>query len=609
MAVVRCDFYPDSAYRINYAFRGQMPGDPADGLNVSAEQEDAIAAFKAVREIHNNRKSGAQVFEIWQSWHPDESKKLSRQEVNQMGRELAESMFKEGHQVLIVTHSSEKHLHNHILVNPVNYVTGKRLNDKLELIPKLREMNDQICLKRGLSIPNKAAKERRERTPEKVKQMERFRGHSYVLDMIEKGNFAAKYATNFDEYQSILGNFGIDLRVGKTLSYHYPDKGKPKRDRYMPKELRRSELENKFKENTEAFRKYPELRSQFSSEAARLRNSHGESLKKVADPKLLQEVRSHERALKTENGLKNPAEKELKSSLLPLDEIRKASQSSIIEYCKRNNIYLIANQKGQTVLKGREYVRISENEWTNGKNKTQGTLIEFASAYHHCTFIQAIAKINNNPRLLLLEQYFGEKERKYYSFHVPKERQMDRKNSLERVGRFLRGFGVRPEYGRSLLDKEKLQVSNEGHLRFLPMGEPTGAVDFIERPDGKWTRSKQGAITSPFLSVKGTEKRSLVFLDPFSAMKRHGQDLFSTRNRPTGILVLLEPNQREVDIFVAQNPKLKELVFVHSASKENHKGELDFFNVLKARYASFGISMQITTPERAFTRGGPELSL
>lgn len=609
MATVRCDFYSDSAARINYAYKKQLPGDPSDGVNVMARREIAIAAFKATREVHKNRRSKAEVFEIWQSWHPDESKKLTRAQVNGMGKELAEAMFKDGHQVLIITHSNEPHLHNHILVNPVNYKTGKRLNDKLDLIPKLRQINDEICQRHGLSIPNREAKERSERTPEKVKQMQRFRGHSYILDTIEKGKFAAKYATNFDEYQTILGELGIGLRVGKkTLSYSYEGKGKAKRDRYMPSELRRGELEKTFQANAELFAKQPELRAQMAEGMKGIRKSRGESLKNVAEPPLLQAVRSHERALRNEKGLSHASDNALKNSILPIEEIRRAREGSIFEYCKKHKIGLATNEKGQTVLKGREYVTLTENEWINGKNKTRGSLIEFAAAYHRCSFVQAISRINGNPHLLLLEQHFGEQPRSYFSFYVPREQRMDRPAALGKIGNLLQSFGAKKEYGRSLFDKERALVTKEGKIRFLPMGEPSGALEFSEGTDGGWDKKKQGTINSPFLSVKGNGKRGFVFLDPFSAMKRHGQDLFSTRNRSTGILVLLEPDEKHVDVFVAGDRSLKELVFIHSGSKRSHQAELDFFNNLKSRYARFGISAEITTHDKALVRGGPEMS-
>ena len=438
--------------------------------------------------------------------------------------------------------------------------------------------------------------------------MQRFRGHSYILDTIEKSKFAAKYATNFPEYQAILGELGIGLRVGKTLSYSYPGKGKPKRDRYMPPELRRKNLEKTFQANAELFAKQPELRAQMAQGIDALRKSRGESLKSPIEAPLLQQVRSHDRALRNEKGVHYPADEELKNSLLPIEEIRRARAGNIIEYCKRNKIALVTNAKGQLVLKGREYVSVTESGWTNGKNRTQGSLIEFAAAYHRSSFVQAIAKINNNPHLLLLEEHFGEQPRNYFSFYVPRERRMERGPAVEKIGRLLQSFGSKKDYGKSLFDKEKAQVGKEGMIRLLPMGEPSGAIEFSENADGTWNRKKQGNIRSPFLSVQGTGKKSFVFLEPFSAMKRHGQDLFSMRSRTNGILVLLEPEKTQVDIFVARDRNLKELVFVHSGSKESHKAELDFFNTLKARYASFDIKVEITTHEKALFREGPELS-
>ncbi len=89
-----------------------------------------------------------------------------------------------------------------------------------------------------------------------------------------------------------------------------------------------------------------------------------------------------------------PFEKELTNSIVPLDEIRKARMGSIVEYCKRNKLGMSTNAQGRTVLSGRPFVEIQDNEWINTKNKTRGTLIEFVAAHQDKSFLQAIAHIN-----------------------------------------------------------------------------------------------------------------------------------------------------------------------------------------------------------------------
>lgn len=212
MAIVKIHPRPKVERRIRYVFAQQIPGDPADGEKCVPGPESVIAEFKAVRDAFPDRRGTHEAYEIYQSWGPEESQQLTPKDVNKMGRELVEEYFK-GHQFIVVTHTNRPHLHNHIIVNAIDMETGKSILNKKHHLYRLREINDKICLARGLSIPNQAAKERSMRMPEHVHRMRRFLGHSFVLDMMEKADFARKYATSYDQYRAILLEFGIGVQV------------------------------------------------------------------------------------------------------------------------------------------------------------------------------------------------------------------------------------------------------------------------------------------------------------------------------------------------------------------------------------------------------------
>ena len=142
---------------------------------------------------------------------------------------------------------------------------------------------------------------------------------------------------------------------------------------------------------------------------------------------------------------------ELSQSLVPISEIRRAREHKIPEYCKRNNIALTTNDKGETVLKGRGYVAISDNEWINHRNKTRGTVIEFVAAHHRITLLGAVAKLNNNPRLLLLEEASGKLERGFVSFYIPKQDSMKPFEAGQRLSSLLKSRDCKSEVASSLL--------------------------------------------------------------------------------------------------------------------------------------------------------------
>ncbi len=76
-----------------------------------------------------------------------------------IGQELCQQLFRNEYQYVIATHIDHLHTHNHIVVNNVNYYTGRSFETEYNQgkIPdrawsKLREVSDEICRKHHLSV-------------------------------------------------------------------------------------------------------------------------------------------------------------------------------------------------------------------------------------------------------------------------------------------------------------------------------------------------------------------------------------------------------------------------------------------------------------------------
>jgi hypothetical protein len=304
----------------------------------------------------------------------------------------------------------------------------------------------------------------------------------------------------------------------------------------------------------------------------------------------------------------HPSEIDLSGSHIPIEEIRQARNTSILAYCKESRIALMKNEKGETVLKGRSFIVIGEYSWTNSKNRTQGSLIEFVAAHKNVSFVEAIAQINKNPRIRLLEQHFGKPKQIYQSFYVPKAEAVEMSEALDRLGKFLKAMGSNPGTARTLLRKDQAQVLKNGAIRLFPQEDKTGALEFTEQKNGTWTRKRQGTIEKAFVATRGNGRRAVVFTDPLTLIAKQGHETFAERNREDGILGLMEPSHGPVDRFIAQNPHVKELLIVPAAKKLSQV-ELDLFENLKSRYRGFGIEVQEISFTKALTREGPERSL
>ena len=76
-----------------------------------------------------------------------------------IGQELCKALFNDEYQYVLAVHVDHSHVHNHIVLNNVNFYTGKTFETEFNQgkIPerawsKLRAISDDLCKKHGLSI-------------------------------------------------------------------------------------------------------------------------------------------------------------------------------------------------------------------------------------------------------------------------------------------------------------------------------------------------------------------------------------------------------------------------------------------------------------------------
>jgi hypothetical protein len=425
MAYVSIRWGKSASHHLNYALKERAPDDAVHAHDCSVE--NAAQDFEAVRAEHN-KEGGNQVLHVVQSFSPNDSRKYDAEEFNRLGCSFVESNFP-GHQFVIKTHTDTGKTHNHIIVNTVNSETGKKIENKRALIFRLQDSSDKFCKEYGLSVINREAKERQARLPYKVQQMVRAGKQSYIFDISQKADVARSIATNFDEYRDIMHGFGIRTVIEeKNISYFYPGKERGKRGSKLGRAYGKEGLSEKFQANEKKFAGYPELKERFYNQCAQIQKHGMPPVPECAshfvklwngEYTTWNHAASYTKVSRRDSQEKFQSDAKLKSAFVPAEEIKRARAQSIFDYCERNKIQLTKNDKGETVLKGKEFVTVSDLEFTNTKNGTKGSLIDLVAAHKGVSLVQAVARINGNERLLLLERHLGEVPLKYRSFHVP----------------------------------------------------------------------------------------------------------------------------------------------------------------------------------------------
>jgi len=128
-----------------------------------------------------------------QSFSADDD--LTPQEVNDIRLELAQKEFPD-FEVVVATHMDTGHLHNHLVVNSVSYIGGRKLHQNAVDLQQHRKANDEICAAHGLSVLEAPQRHSRKKQMRPSEYRAGMRGDSWKLELIPAINEALEYAAD-----------------------------------------------------------------------------------------------------------------------------------------------------------------------------------------------------------------------------------------------------------------------------------------------------------------------------------------------------------------------------------------------------------------------------
>ncbi len=116
------------------------------GINCSNNYKQAFKEFLETKKFFD-KEGGRQYRHYIQSFAPGE---IEKDKVLSLGIQWAEKVFK-GYEVFIVTHTDKEHLHNHIIINSVNYIDGKKFQERKNEFKEKMLINDEVCFENGIN--------------------------------------------------------------------------------------------------------------------------------------------------------------------------------------------------------------------------------------------------------------------------------------------------------------------------------------------------------------------------------------------------------------------------------------------------------------------------
>lgn len=214
---------------------------------VNCDSQYAKSQFQATRELWG-KADGVQAHHIIQSFKPGE---VTPGLANQIGKDLAKEIGK-GHEALVYTHADKNHIHNHIVINSVSYEDGKKLHlHGNKAIDKVRQMSDQLCKERDLSIVKEPSAKVRYTMAEK--------------SLIEKGKVSWKdelrqaidyektHSKNYEDFKkNLTEKYGIEVNdTRKHITYKHPDHQRVVRGNKLGLDYERGTIEHGFSRQIE----------------------------------------------------------------------------------------------------------------------------------------------------------------------------------------------------------------------------------------------------------------------------------------------------------------------------------------------------------------------
>lgn len=204
----------DLAKKIDYALNSEKTSSEQFLYESVINLPDVKTAYERMQATkkHFGKTGGVLGYHIIQSFKPGE---ITADRCHELGRKLASEMFGAGFEIVIGTHLNKKHLHNHIVLNSVSFIDGKKLRFNKQSYRELQEISDQLCRKYGLSVIESKAhgKSYKEWLNEKE-------GKPTVRGRIRKDiDLAIKEAFNYGTFIANLEKRGYLIKDIQSRSY------------------------------------------------------------------------------------------------------------------------------------------------------------------------------------------------------------------------------------------------------------------------------------------------------------------------------------------------------------------------------------------------------
>ena len=522
MGYVKILFQKDIHQKINYVLNESKCAVVIDYI---CFHETAAKSWLRTQEYHHKRNSN-EVIMVVQSWNEEDSKKLTPQMANELGNQLGERYFKD-HQFFVATHTDTKHLHNHIMVNPVSFVEGNRIANKKKHLYNLAEINNQISKENNLTYSQDITETiKNGKFSYSSRLIQHHRKASFIMEIKDKVAFSSRYASSFDEFKNILREFNIQTKVKDDQVYF---KTTEQKNYKSGKKLGKNDI--------------------YTLDAIN---------KKVSSNKIKLE------------GIKQD---------LIIDSIRSAKSKDLISYANAKGIDLSIDEKsGASYITSKKHIYVSKDTFFNVKNKTSGNIIDFVKNAEGVSYIAAIKKLSSASGIGEVVNRLGKYDAVYNSFTFQTQKQLSGKDDTYRPQKQSYEEKNRPialSYNETIQNISKSIFTNPNLRKLQRFARKVERADkyvklvsdhsddvynIYKLGEGAVTKKGFGVSVAPFYSnINGSTLN--VYFDPIEYLTHVKTNSFSTKFK-LGEVVLINRNTQVLNKILMDNSSINKINFL-----------------------------------------------
>lgn len=190
------------------------------GINCSNDCKEAFKDFQEIKEFYNKLED-RQYKHFVHTFKPGE---IDKEKALEMTVKLCEEFFPEN-QVFIAQHTDRAHIHNHIVVNSVNFENGEKFYYEEKEFENWRNRADELANEYGLEIVQPKEKNleigevttKSRHTREVIERALRGEKQSDIVTVSLAVIQAGEEAKNKEDFTRILKEKGIDIDWGETV--------------------------------------------------------------------------------------------------------------------------------------------------------------------------------------------------------------------------------------------------------------------------------------------------------------------------------------------------------------------------------------------------------